>query len=189
MLSGAFTVACESIARWRSSCISLGARSLGADRGPKLLSWTKDAAVTYPQTLPDPKPKSKHSLLPILVVLFLISYGLMSLLAVEQDRTIASQRWLITSLLGDSTELSNLKGKLLQKQYAKAEAGAGSQAQAPSSQDRSTPDQSTQSPKAQDTPAGSAHRRNLGKMKKGLPQRPPLGIGDIVDGRRIVKSI
>jgi hypothetical protein len=168
----------------------------GADRGPKLLSWTKDAAVTNPQTLPEPKPKSKHSLLPILVVLFLISYGLMSLLAVEQDRTIASQRWLITSLLGDSTELSNLKGKLLQKQYAKAqaEAGAGSQAQAPSSQDPSTQDPSTQSPstqspKAQDTPAGSAQRRNLGKMKKGLPQRPPLGMGDIVDGRRIVKSI
>jgi hypothetical protein len=154
-----------------------------------LLSWTKDAAVAYPQTLPEPKPKSKHSLLPILVVLFLISYGLMSLLAVEQDRTIASQRWLITSLLGDSTELSNLKGKLLQKQYAKAQAEAGSQAQAPSSQDPSTHDPSTQSPKAQDTPAGSAHRRNLGKMKKGLPQRPPLGIGDIVDGRRIVKTI
>ena len=83
-----------------------------------MISWTQDAVVTIPQTLPEPKPKRKHSLLPVLIVLFLVSYGLMSLLAIEQDRTIASQRWLITSLLGDSTELSNLKGKLIQKQYA-----------------------------------------------------------------------
>jgi hypothetical protein len=163
----------------------------GADRGLKLLSWTKDAVVTNPQTLPEPKPKRKHSLLPVLVVLFLISYGLMSLLAVEQDRTIASQRWLITSLLGDSTELSSLKGKLLQKQYAKAqaEAGTGSQAQTPSAQDPSAQDPSTQQPKAQNTPAGNAQSRNAGKLRKGLPQRPPLGIADIVDGRRIVKTI
>ena len=142
--------------------------------------------VTIPQTLPEPKPKRKHSLLPVLIVLFLISYGLMSLLAVEQDRTIASQRWLITSLLNDSSELSNLKGKILQKQYAKAqaEAGSGSQAQAPSS-----PDSSSQQPQAQESPAGNARTNNAGKVRKGLPQRPPLGLADIVDGRRIVKTI
>ena len=158
-----------------------------------------------PQTLLEPKPVRKHSLLPVLVVLFLISYGLMSLLAVEQDRTIASQRWLITSLLGDSTELSHLKGKLLQKQYAKAqdEAGSGSQAQTPPTQDSVAQDPSSQDPsnqdppavdssnqrKAHDTPAGNAQGRNTSKLRKGLPQRPPLGIADIVDGRRIVKTI
>jgi len=142
-----------------------------------LISWTQDAVVTVPQTLPGPKPKRKHSLLPVLVVLFLISYGLMSLLAVEQDRTIASQRSLITSLLHDSTELSGLKGKLLQKQHAQA--GDRSQAQTPSAQ----------APMTQDTPGGNAqHSHNAGKLRK-VPQKPPLGIADIVDGRRIVKTI
>ena len=71
-----------------------------------MLSWTQDTVVAIPQALPAPKPKRKHSLLPILITLFLVSYGLMCLLAVEQDRTIAAQRYLIRSLLGDSSELS-----------------------------------------------------------------------------------
>ena len=134
--------------------------------------------------MPEAKPKSKHSLLPVLIVLFLISYGLMSLLAVEQDRTIAAQRSLITSLLSDSTELSSLKGKMIQKQYAQAQAqakaGSRSQAQTPS----------TQPPMTQDAPGGTAQSsHNAGKVRKAVPPRPPLGIADIVDGRRILKTI
>jgi len=134
--------------------------------------------------LPETKPKRKHSLLPVLIVLFLISYGLMSLLAVEQDRTIASQRSLITSLLSDSTELSSLKGKIIQKQRAQAQAQAeaetGSQGQTPS----------TQAPRTQDSPGSNVQRdRNAGKMRKAIPPKPPLGVADIVDGRRIVKAI
>ncbi len=155
--------------------------------------------MTIPQTPPGPKPKRKHSLLPVLIVLFLVSYGLMSLLAIEQDRTIASQRWLITSLLGDSTELSSLKGKLIQKQYAdaqaRAKAGSRSQAKSPLAQNPSiqapmTQAPITQAPITQDAPEGTAQRNhNAGKLRKALPQRPPLGIADVVDGRRIVKTI
>ena len=56
-------------------------------------------------------PKPKISMLPILVVLFLISYGLMSVLVVEQGRTIDSQRHLIRDLFNDSVQLSALKTK------------------------------------------------------------------------------
>ncbi len=100
----------------------------GVDSGSQLLSWTQDIAVTVPQALPEPKPKRKHSLLPVLIVLFLISYGLMALLAVEQDRTIASQRSLISQLFGDSAELSSLKGRFIQKQHAQAQAQAEARA-------------------------------------------------------------
>ena len=167
---------------------------IGHRTGAPLISWTQDAVVTLPQTLPEPKPKRKHSLLPVLIVLFLVSYGLMSLLAIEQDRTIASQRWLITSLLGDSTELSNLKGKMIQKQYAEAQAqakaGSRSQAKSPSAQNPSIQTPMTQAPITQDTPEDGAHRNhNAGKLRKAVPQKPPLGIADIVDGRRIVKTI
>lgn len=158
--------------------------ALGRRSGSQLLSWTQDTVVAIPRVLPEPKPKRKHSLLPVLILLFLISYGLLSLLAVEQDRTIAAQRWLIGSLLGDSTELSGLKGKMIQKQYAEAQAqakaGARSQAQTPS----------TQVPMTQDKPGGNAQSsHNASKPRKAVPQKPPLGIADIVDGRRIVKTI
>jgi hypothetical protein len=158
-----------------------------------LLSWTQDTVAAVPQSLSGAKPKRKHSLLPVLVVLFLISYGLMSLLAVEQDRTIASQRWLITSLLGDSAELSGLKGKLIQKQRAQdlARPGAaqpqGPLAQAPTAQAPMTQAPMAQAPINQDAPG--QHNRKTGKTKVTVPQRPPLGIADVVDGRRIVKTI
>jgi len=150
--------------------------------------------VAIPQALPAPKPKRKHSLLPVLIVLFLVSYGLMCLLAVEQDRTIASQRYLIRSLLGDSSELSNLKGKLIQKQYAdaqaQAKAGSRSQAQTPLTQVPSTQAPMTQAPMTQDKPGGNAQSsHNAGKTRKTVPPKPPLGISDIVDGRRIVETI
>jgi hypothetical protein len=168
--------------------------ALGRRSGSQLLSWTQDTVVAIPQALPAPKPKSKHPLLPVLIVLFLVSYGLMCLLAVEQDRTIAAQRYLIRSLLGDSSELSNLKGKLIQKQYAEAQAqakaGSRSQAQTPSTQVPSTQAPMTQAPMTQDKPGDNAQSsHNAGKARKTVPPKPPLGISDIVDGRRIVETI
>ncbi len=144
--------------------------------------------VAIPQAPPAP-PKRKHTLLPVLIVLFLISYGLMCTLAVEQDRTIASQRWLIRSLLSDSSELSSIKGKMVQKKYAdaqaQAKAGPRSQAQTPLSQAPMT-----QVPMTQDKAGATAQSsHNAGKTRKTMPPKPPLGISDIVDGRRIVKTI
>jgi hypothetical protein len=168
--------------------------ALGRRSGSQLLSWTQETVVAIPQALPAPKPKRKHSLLPVLIVLFLVSYGLMCLLAVEQDRTITAQRFLIGSLLGDSSELSNLKGKLIQKQYAdaqaQAKAGSRSQAQTPLTQVPSTQAPMTQAPMTQDKPGGNAQSsHNAGKTRKSVPPKPPLGISDIVDGRRIVETI
>jgi hypothetical protein len=163
-----------------------------------LLSWTQDTVAAVPQALPAPPPKRKHSLLPILIVLFLISYGLMCLLAVEQDRTISSQRWMIRSLLGDSTELSSLKGKLFQQQYANAQAqakaGSRSQAQAPMTTSPMTQVPlnqvpMNQVPTIQDKAGATQSSHNAGKAKKTMPPKPPLGISDVVDGRRIVTTI
>src|SRR5579863_1960332 len=57
----------------------------------------------------------KHGWLPLLIVLFLISYGLMTMLIVEQGQTIESQRALIRELFRDSTELSSVKMKAQQE--------------------------------------------------------------------------
>lgn len=75
------------------------------------------------------KPKAKTSLLPVLVVLFLISYGLLTLLVVEQNRTIGAQRSLISQLYQDSMQLNAVRRK-----EAEAKAKLHTQAQAPSAQ-------------------------------------------------------
>ena len=58
-----------------------------------------------------PVAPKKHSWLPVLVVLFLISYGFMTMLIVEQGRTIENQRTLIHELFKDASELSAAKTK------------------------------------------------------------------------------
>ena len=169
------------------------AASPGRRSGCTVIDSTQDAVVQLPQ--PATKPKTKHSLLPTLIVLFLVSYGLMCLLAVEQDKTIAAQRSLISSLLGDSTELSHLKVKIFQDQHPQQNAASSSQAQepltqAPSAQGPMTQAPITQAPMTQDAPAGSSQRSHVaGKVRKSLPAKPPLGIADIVDGRRIANTI
>jgi hypothetical protein len=55
--------------------------------------------------------KPRRTLLPVLTVLFLVSYGLLTMLVVEQSRTIDNQRGLIRDLFQDSVQLSSLKGK------------------------------------------------------------------------------
>src|SRR5215475_8976813 len=72
---------------------------------------TTDAALN-----PAAEPKKKHGWLPVLVVLFLISYALMTMLIIQQGRTIDSQRVLIHELFHDSQELSAMKQKVQQEQ-------------------------------------------------------------------------
>ena len=62
--------------------------------------------------------KRKSALLPILTVLFLISYGIMTMLIVEQGNTIDAQRLLIKQLFSDSAQLNAMKGHEAQKRYA-----------------------------------------------------------------------
>lgn len=64
------------------------------------------------------KTSKKHPFLPLLTVLFLISYGLMTLLIVEQGNTIESQRLLIKQLFSDSAELTAMKGHQAMKRHA-----------------------------------------------------------------------
>lgn len=127
-------------------------------------------------------PRTKYSLLPVLVVLFIFSYGLMTLLIVEQGSTIQSQRDLIRELLGDTHELAAMKGKAIRDQalsrQAQAKNGTTAANQAPSS---STP--LTQAPS--DAPSAQAGgvktQPNHGKVQRPVPSAPP---SDLVDVRR-----
>ena len=46
------------------------------------------------------------------MILFIVSYGILTMLVFEQGQTIESQRGLIREMLKDSTQLATLKGKL-----------------------------------------------------------------------------
>lgn len=76
-------------------------------------------------------PKKKNTLLPLLTVLFLVAYGMMTMLIVEQGNTIESQRLLIKQLFSDSNELSALKGHEAQKHHAPAHPRTYAQRPAP----------------------------------------------------------
>jgi hypothetical protein len=99
-----------------------------------------------------PVQRKKHNMLPVLVVLFLISYGLMTMLIIEQGRTIESQRALIHELYHDSEELAAVKSRTLQDS-AVVDTQHALTAQAPSRHNPSTQVPSTPSTQTPSTQA------------------------------------
>jgi hypothetical protein len=115
-------------------------------------------------------PKVKLTMLPVLVVLFLVSYGLMTMLIVEQGRTIDTQRFLIKQLFDDSKDLTAMKSSAALKRN---QAKAHSQAQAP----QAAP---TEKPKS---------GRNSGKVSHPESLKPPTAASDTADERRSLETI
>jgi hypothetical protein len=64
--------------------------------------------------------RRKYGWLPLLTVLFLVAYGIMTLLIVEQGNTINSQSLLIRQLFHDSVQLSHLRGEAARKKHLPA---------------------------------------------------------------------
>jgi len=135
-------------------------------------------------------PTKKRGWLPLLTILFLISYGLMTMLIVEQGQTIESQRALIRELFRDSTELSAVKMKAQEERRVQA------LAQNPSSQNPSTQTPSTQAPSIQaperQAPSSQAdvqrrvQHQVAPKSRFEMPSKPA---SDLQDHRRALITI
>jgi hypothetical protein len=128
--------------------------------------------------------RKKHGWLPLLTVLFLISYGLMTMLIVEQGQTIDSQRTLIRELFRDSTELSAVKMK------------AHESAQAVQSQTSALPNQALQNPSTQapakktpSTQADSQVRPHNPAAKPKSFRMPSRPASDLADSARALITI
>lgn len=93
-----------------------------AESGQKMNFMVKTAGMSW----------RKRSLLPLLVVLFLVSYGMMTKLLLEQDRTIDSQRTLIHLLFKDNLHLSALKKAQGHTQGNASQGTSGGSLQVPS---------------------------------------------------------
>src|ERR1700758_4545803 len=138
-----------------------------------------------------PAPR-KRGWLPLLTVLFMISYGLMTMLIVEQGQTIESQRALIRELFRDSTELSSVKMKAQTERNQAAQALAQNRSsnnpstQAPSSQAPSIEAPMRQAPSSQAGPQQRAQNRVKPKADFQMPSKPAA---DLADHRRSLITI
>lgn len=146
-----------------------------------------------------PAAQKKQGWLPLLTVLFLLSYGLMTMLIVEQGRTIESQRSLIRQLFRDSQELSAVK----KAQQESAQPEVSTQApvtnnrsqnpniQAPSTQYPSTQAPIRQAPSSQAAPQTAPQRGTQKEASKQKPQvrMPSKQASDLVDDVRSLIAI
>jgi hypothetical protein len=155
-------------------------------------------------TVEVPAAPKKRSWLPVLVVLFLVSYSLMTMLIVEQGRTIESQRALIRELFRDSTELSAVKQKVAQENaQTSSDKTQSPVTQNPSSQIPSTQTPSmhapshqypsTQAPASQ-TPSSQTGPQQQRTQSQSIKQKPDFKMPskptpDLIDDVRTLTTI
>ena len=165
------------------------------DRGDALTSLFETATITTIPPIDAPTTPKKRGWLPLLTVLFLISYGLMTMLIVEQGATIESQRALIRELFRDSTELSAMRKAQQEANGAAAQRNTQNSAakmqsersQTPSTQTRQVP--SAQAPTNQIPSSQAAPHRIQKQAQKPQFQMPSRPASDLADDRRVLHSI
>jgi hypothetical protein len=129
--------------------------------------------------MPISVPKKQRSLLPLLTIVFVVSYALMTLLIVEQGAAIQQQHNLIQVLQGDSMQLWAMRGKAVSDKAAHDRAQAHPNASA------------TQIPSAQapSTQAPQHAQSHAGKDAKTHVQLPPVPAADLGDQRRVLITL
>lgn len=167
----------EVVPQWPGSCILPSCLPPEARLGD-------DLTISYGYTAVMPTAtakKKKRSLMPLLVVVFSISYALMTMLIVEQGSAIQSQHNLITVLMRDSRELWASKGKAIEDKQAQVRAHE----QAPVVKEP-----------ARQAPAGNAaaptakhHTQSQAKAAKPDVGVPPAPAADLLDRRRSLTTI
>jgi hypothetical protein len=147
------------------------------------------------------KRKRKLTALPLLIVLFVISYLLLTKLVIEQDRTIDSQRSMIHTLFKDNLYLSRLHrhaGALSKKPKSPVDSQLQARnpaSQNPASESASNQESLSQIPLAQvpsskvGPQANAKNGRRSRKAEKAIPASPPPEPTDPSDQRRASFSI
>lgn len=174
----------------RCNSLSVPASS-GQGPGCHLTSLFGNSAVSTVSAADTTAAPKKQGWLPLLTLLFLISYGLMTMLIVEQGQTIESQRTLIRDLFRDSTELSSIKVKIQQERSPSAKAQAPAIG-IPSTQIPLTQAPSTQAPNIQipSSQAGPHHgAQNQAAKQKPQFRMPSKPASDLVDDVRTLITI
>ena len=128
------------------------------------------------------EPREKPvSLLPLLTILFILSYAMLTYLVVQQATTIDSQRILIRQLLGDSLELSAMKNKTAQPVVP-------GQSQIPAQVQPQAPVQ-PQPPAANAQPKAGTAANSQREKKRPQPEKPSKNTGVVLDARRVTFNL
>ena len=136
-------------------------------------------SVVYSTECAAPKTASRPvGMMPLLVILFVISYCILTMLVFEQGQTIESQRSLIREMLKDSAQLSALKDKLARDKAPvsgeQKSAGTG----APAVGGKGTESKGLN--KESKRPGKSAH-----EMKQA-PEKPAADLEDVRRATRVI---
>jgi hypothetical protein len=127
------------------------------------------------------KANGSVGMLPVLVVLFIFSYAILTALVFEQGKTIESQRGLIKEMLKDSNQLAELKGKIARDEALRAQE-QGSQAAGPSAPGR-------RQPSIVDPKNSSKDGKSNGKSAHVTKEAPRRPASDLEDVRRLTNVI
>ena len=137
--------------------------------------------VIYTAQSADAQPKSRGVMLPLLVILFVVSYAILTLLVVEQGQTIEAQRSLLREMLKDSRQLATLKEKLAHPVAAQTP----DKSAAPTEQKESVSGSSSAAvPKVPGKEA--KHPSKSARIKKETPERPAADLQDVRRSTRVI---
>jgi hypothetical protein len=125
------------------------------------------------------------TMLPLLVILFIVSYGILTLLVFEQGQTIESQRTLIRGMLQDSTQLASLKGKLARDESKRSHDKASGQAD---HKEADSGSRSTDNPAA-GAKAADKETKRPSKSTRTMKEVPGKPASDLTDVRRSTRAI
>ncbi len=121
-------------------------------------------------------PKSRPALLPLLVVLFIASYTILTMLVVEQGRTIEAQRGLLRDMLKDSTQLADLKGKLARESDRQSPAKSAGQPRKDRAEHTAEP---APGPPKSSTGNETQKRTKSPHTMKEIPPKPAQDLQDV----------
>ena len=132
-----------------------------------------------------PRTTRPVAILPLLVILFIVSYGILTMLVFEQGKTIESQRSLIHEMLKDSTQLATLKGKLARDDSKRFQDKASVQAD---HKDAESGDPAA-GIKGSDAKGLDKETKRPGKSAHSMKQVPGKPAADLEDVRRSTRVI
>ena len=122
--------------------------------------------------------KGRMTLLPLLVILFIFSYTILTMLVVEQGRTIENQRGLLREMLRDSSQLATLKSRIAQQDAERAHSKSAAQAKKDDGNSAHAADAVT----PPQTPGNDPKRP--GKSARNMKEVPQKPAADLQDVRR-----
>jgi len=144
---------------------------MGRDEGILTVMYSAECASAKKTSRP-------AVLMPLLVLLFIVSYSILTALVFEQGQTIESQRGLIREMLKDSTQLAALKGKLARDDGKRVQDKASIDAGHKSS-DAGAPAAGAKGPDAKGSDKEAKRRGKSTHSMKEIPQQPAADLEDV----------